>query len=48
MESNGNPIHNPNTFKTNVPGNYIAGEITGGTDGSRVFIENSRNHGKKL
>jgi len=40
------PAHNPKTLETNVPGVYIAGVITAGKDGSKVFIENSRHHGK--
>ncbi|MFQ5650436.1 MAG: YpdA family putative bacillithiol disulfide reductase [bacterium] len=41
-------VHDPNTLETNVPGVYIAGVITAGSDGSKVFIENSRNHGAKI
>lgn len=42
------PVHDPNSLETNVPGIYIAGVITAGSDGSKVFIENSRNHGIKI
>lgn len=42
------PVHNEETFETNVPGVYIAGVITAGCESSRVFIENSRNHGTKI
>ncbi|RMF61353.1 MAG: hypothetical protein D6743_13685, partial [Calditrichaeota bacterium] len=39
------PVHDPKTLETNVPGVYIAGVLTAGADGSKVFIENSRHHG---
>ncbi len=42
------PAHDPNTLETNVPGIYIAGVITVGSEGSKVFIENTRNHGTKI
>jgi len=42
------PNHDPDTLATNVPGVYIAGVITAGSEGSQVFIENSRDHGKKI
>lgn len=42
------PTHNPKTLETNVPGVYIAGVISAGSDGSKVFIENSRHHGKLI
>lgn len=45
IESNCTPAHNPDTFETNIPGIYIGGVITAGAEGSKVFIENSRNHG---
>jgi len=48
IESNGTPVHHPKTLETNVPGMYIAGVITAGVEGSKVFIENLRNHGKQI
>lgn len=42
------PVHNTGTLETNVSGVYIAGVITVGCEGSKVFIENSRNHGTKI
>lgn len=42
------PVHDPETLQTNQPGVYIAGVVTAGCDGSKVFIENSRNHGTKI
>lgn len=46
IESNDTPVHNPETLETNIPGMYIAGVITAGAAGSKLFIENSRHHGK--
>lgn len=48
IESNCTPVHNSNTLETNVLGIYIAGVITAGAEGSKVFIENSRFHGRKI
>lgn len=42
------PIHNPTNMETNVPGIYLAGVICGGLDTHKWFIENSRDHGKKI
>jgi thioredoxin reductase (NADPH) len=42
------PAHDPKTLETNIPGVYIAGVISAGSDGSKVFIENSRHHGKLI
>lgn len=42
------PVHHPKTLESNVPCVYIAGVLTAGRDGSKVFIENSRNHGVKI
>lgn len=44
----GKPVHDPDSFQTNVEGLYIAGVITAGMDSSLVFIENGRFHGKKI
>jgi thioredoxin reductase (NADPH) len=40
------PEHNSNTLETNVPGLYVAGSIVAGKNNNKVFIENSREHGK--
>ncbi|MFQ5603378.1 MAG: YpdA family putative bacillithiol disulfide reductase [bacterium] len=42
------PVHDPKTLETNVSGIYIAGVITAGAESSKVFIENSRNHGTQI
>jgi bacillithiol disulfide reductase len=39
------PEHDPRTFETNVPGLFVAGALTSGTDTNHVFIENGRFHG---
>lgn len=48
MDSQMTPTYNPDTLETNVPGIYVAGVITAGCEGSKVFIENTRDHGKKI
>ncbi len=45
IEAQQKPVHNPKTLETNISGIYVAGVITAGSDGSKVFIENSRHHG---
>ena len=40
------PCHNPETLETNVPGLYVAGSMLAGKNNNRIFIENSREHGK--
>lgn len=42
------PAHDPQTLESNVPGVYIAGVITSGNIGGKVFIENSRDHGDRI
>jgi thioredoxin reductase (NADPH) len=42
------PVHNPDTFETNVPGLFIAGGAIAGVDTGTVFIENGRFHGEKI
>lgn len=42
------PVHDPDTFESNVPGIYIIGVITAGNVSSDTFIENSRLHGPKV
>jgi thioredoxin reductase (NADPH) len=40
------PMHDPETYETNVPGLYVVGAITAGRQSGRVFIENGRFHGE--
>ncbi len=40
------PKHIPKNLQTNVKGVHVAGSIISGINNNRVFIENSRDHGK--
>ncbi len=42
------PVHDPETMETNVPGLFVAGGMVGGKFNNRVFIENGRQHAKKI
>ncbi len=42
------PIHTIRKLKTNVNGVYLAGAIISGINNNKVFIENSREHGKLI
>jgi thioredoxin reductase (NADPH) len=42
------PVHDPETFETNVPGLFIAGGAIAGVDTGTIFIENGRFHGEKI
>jgi len=42
------PLHNPETFETNVPGLFVAGGAIAGVDTGTIFIENGRFHGTKI
>ena len=42
------PIFNESTMETNVDGVFIAGVICGGLKTNKWFIENSRDHSKKI
>lgn len=42
------PAHDPESMETNRPGVYIAGVATGGTDTTRIFIENGREHARRI
>jgi len=42
------PEYNEETHETNVKGGYLAGVICGGLNTLRLFIENSREHAKKI
>jgi thioredoxin reductase (NADPH) len=40
------PVHDPETYETNVPGLYVVGAVVAGTQSGRIFIENGRFHGE--
>jgi bacillithiol disulfide reductase len=42
------PVHDKETFETNVPGVFVAGGAIAGVDTGTVFIENGRFHGEKI
>ena len=42
------PVHDPETFETNVPGLFVAGGAIAGVDTGTIFIENGRFHGEKI
>ena len=42
------PIFNPETMETSVPGLFVAGGLVGGLDTGAIFIENGRFHGEKI
>jgi thioredoxin reductase (NADPH) len=42
------PAMNPETMETNVLGLFVAGGLVGGRFNNKVFIENGREHGKKI
>jgi len=42
------PVHDPDTFETNVPGLFVAGGAIAGVDTGTIFIENGRFHGDKV
>jgi thioredoxin reductase (NADPH) len=42
------PVHDPETFETNVPGLFVAGGAIAGVDTGAIFIENGRFHGTKI
>jgi thioredoxin reductase (NADPH) len=42
------PHFNPETFETNVSNLFVAGGLVGGKFNNKVFIENGREHGKKI
>ena len=42
------PRYNPENFETNIKNVHVAGSIISGINNNRVFIENSRDHGKKI
>ena len=42
------PMHDPDTYETNVPGLYVAGAVIAGKNNNKVFVENGRLHGKAI
>ncbi len=40
------PLHNPQTLESNLENVYLSGVILGGLQTSKLFIENTREHGK--
>ncbi len=42
------PVFDPETCETNVSGLYVAGTLQAGRDTGRIFIENSRDHGRRI
>lgn len=42
------PSFDPLTCETNVPGLYVAGTLQAGRRTDKIFIENSRDHGKRI
>jgi thioredoxin reductase (NADPH) len=42
------PVHNPETFETNVPGLFVAGSLVAGKNNNKIFVENGRLHGRVI
>jgi thioredoxin reductase (NADPH) len=42
------PEVNPDTCESNVAGLFVAGTLQAGRDTGRIFIENSRDHGRRI
>jgi thioredoxin reductase (NADPH) len=42
------PVHDQETFETNVPNLFVAGGAIAGVDTGTIFIENGRFHGEKI
>jgi thioredoxin reductase (NADPH) len=42
------PVFEPETMETNVPGLFVAGGLVGGLDTGAIFIENGRFHGERI
>ena len=42
------PVHDPQTFETNVSGLFVAGGAIAGVDTGTIFIENGRFHGETI
>jgi thioredoxin reductase (NADPH) len=44
-DESGEPLFDPDTMETNIPGLYISGVIAAGNNANIIFIENGRFHG---
>lgn len=42
------PIYNSETYETSLKGFFVAGSIAAGINNNKIFIENGREHGKKI
>lgn len=42
------PVHDPETLETSLPNVYIAGVVCAGMKTSKLFIENTRDHGETI
>ncbi len=42
------PAHNPETYETNVPNVFLAGQVVSGLRSGLIFIENGRFHGETV
>lgn len=42
------PIHNPDTLEASLPNVYLAGVLCAGMETSKLFIENTRDHGELI
>ena len=42
------PAHNPETYETNVPNLFLAGQVISGVHSGLIFIENGRFHGETV
>lgn len=42
------PAHDPETYETNVPNLFLAGQVVSGIRSGQIFIENGRFHGRQV
>ena len=42
------PAHDPETYETNVPNLFLAGQVISGIHSGKIFIENGRFHGQRV
>lgn len=42
------PVHDPETLETDLPNVYLAGVVCAGMETSKLFIENTRDHGDRI
>jgi thioredoxin reductase (NADPH) len=47
-ETEGAPVHHPETFETTIPNLFLAGAVVAGRQSGRIFIENGRFHGARV